>query len=62
MLNDLSNSDHGRANREILDILQRYILDSGTYEHPIKAILSLSPEQIKSCFTQVDPLYHASKQ
>ena len=57
MLHDLSNSDHGRANRTIIEMLQPCLSDALFYEHPIQAILSTPSEQIKQCIKRVDPLF-----
>ena len=57
MLHDLSNSDHGRANRTIIEMLQPCLSDAPFYEHPIQAILSTPSEQIKQCIKRVDPLF-----
>jgi hypothetical protein len=57
MLHDLSNSDHGRANRTIIELLQRCVSDAPFSEHPIRAILSTPSEQIKQCIKQADPLF-----
>ena len=64
MLYDLSDSDHGRANRRIITVLERYITreadsiaDHDPSKQPILSLLYLSDEQIRECIMQVDPLY-----
>ena len=60
MLQDLSNSDHGRANRKIIEMLQQCITNPDEDVHQIKAILSCPPQQIIACIMQADPLFHSA--
>jgi hypothetical protein len=67
MLYDLSDSDHGRANRQIVTTLESYITKNADSiagydpsKQPFLSLLYLSDEQIRECIMQVDPLYQLS--